>query len=110
MAGVALMLRIIFCGSGGRRAISCLLQIRKVSRRSELNCSWEEAQIQFSGRRELEISHQVGYRTALQESDREPQPAFLNINYILGGRLARLVRSPRSNIRKAPVLFADPAS
>ena len=55
MAGVALMLRIIFCGSGGRRAISCLLQIRKVSRRSELNCSWEEAQIQFSGRRELEI-------------------------------------------------------
>jgi hypothetical protein len=55
MAGVALMLRIIFCGSGGRRAISCLLQIRKVPRRSELDCLWEEAQIQFSGRRELEI-------------------------------------------------------
>jgi hypothetical protein len=45
----------IFCGSGGRRAISCLLQIRKGPRRSELNYSWEEAQIQFSGRRELEI-------------------------------------------------------
>jgi hypothetical protein len=55
----------------------------------------------------LQNEGQPGTEEDLRESS---QAAFLNINYILGGRLARLVRSPRSNIRKAPVLFADPTS
>jgi hypothetical protein len=54
MARVALMLLIFFCESGAA-AQFLPSQIRKVPQRSELNCSWEEAQVQFSTRRELEI-------------------------------------------------------
>ena len=107
MAGVAFMLLIISCGSGGGRAISCLLQIRKGPRLSELNYSWEEAQIQFSGRRESRLQA----IRLLQTLSRDEMVGMLHIV----GSTANVERMPhvtvltgfRGDARDSPPDFLD---